>query len=239
MDEISEHVSEALFELRGVSQSYGKNGCEVSVLDTVDFTLHRGDTCAIVGASGSGKSTLLNILGLLERPVAGRVRFAGQDVMTASADALAHWRNRQMGFIFQAFNLLPRLSALDNVGLPLLYRHQTRSVARELALQKLDEVGLADRAGHFPADLSGGQRQRVAIARALVGQPSLILADEPTGNLDQACANDILELLLDLNRQQLVTLVMVTHDTGLATRFARRVEVVDGHLRECAEHVAA
>jgi len=228
-----------LFELHNVYQHYEHKRSNVCVLDKIDFILRRGDTCAITGASGSGKSTLLNILGLLERPASGRVMFAGHDAMRACPDTLAHWRNRHMGFVFQAFNLLPRLSALDNVALPLMYRNERRSVARERAARQLHAVGLSDRALHLPADLSGGQRQRVAIARALVGRPSLILADEPTGNLDQQCADDIMDLLLDLNRRHQVTLVTVTHDTRLALRFARQIEVAGGQLRETVGHVCA
>lgn len=239
MDEASNKSPTMLFELRGVSQCYGQGASAVRVLDNIDFTLSCGDTCAIVGASGSGKSTLLNILGLLERPVSGRVHFAGNDVMAVPADNLAHWRNRRLGFVFQAFNLLPGLDALDNVALPLMYRHQSRLSARACALQQLRAVGLSDRAHHRPADLSGGQRQRVAIARALVGQPSLILADEPTGNLDRHSANEVIELLLRLNREQGVTLVIVTHDAQLAARFARQIEVVGGQLRESAGREAA
>ena len=237
MDEDTNVRVPVLFELSGVSQFYGKGISMVRVLEGIDFTLDRGETCAIVGASGSGKSTLLNILGLLEQPVSGRAQFSGNDVQTASPATLAQWRNQHLGFVFQAFNLLPRLDALDNVALPLLYRNHPRQSARALALEQLSAVGLAHRAHHRPADLSGGQRQRVAIARALVGQPSLILADEPTGNLDQRSANDVIDLLLRLNDQQGVTVVMVTHDTHLAQRFARRVEVADGRLRECDEHV--
>jgi putative ABC transport system ATP-binding protein len=239
MGEVSGDGLAALFRLTGVRQHYGERSSVVCGLDAVDFTLQRGDTCAVVGASGSGKSTLLNILGLLERPAGGQVEFSGQDVMTASADTLAHWRNRHLGFIFQSFNLLPRLSALDNVALPLLYRNHTREAARALAAEQLQAVGLTHRAQHRPADLSGGQRQRVAIARALVGKPALILADEPTGNLDQHCANDILELLLGLNHDHQVTLVMVTHDASLAQRFGRRIEVSEGRLQERVEHVTA
>jgi putative ABC transport system ATP-binding protein len=237
MSEVTGSCSPIIFELSGVYQHYGPDTSAVRVLDNIDFILHRGDTCAITGASGSGKSTLLNILGLLERPAGGRVSFAGCDVMAASGDTLAQWRNRQLGFVFQSFNLLPRLSALDNVALPLMYGNQPRHIARERAADQLRAVGLGQRIGHLPADLSGGQRQRVAIARALVGAPSLILADEPTGNLDRQCADDIIELLLDLNRQHGVTLVTVTHDSRLAARFARRIEVTSGQLREYAGHV--
>jgi putative ABC transport system ATP-binding protein len=236
--ELEAHSSH-FFELHDVSQRYVRGSATLCALDTINFTLDHGDTCAIVGASGSGKSTLLNILGLLERPIRGSARFVGNDIVAACSNDLASWRNRYIGFIFQAFNLLPRLSALDNVALPLAYRNVPRKSAREFALAQLKAVGLADQAHYRPADLSGGQRQRVAIARALVGQPSLILADEPTGNLDPCCANDILELFLTLNRQQGVTLVMVTHDESLAARFMRKVEVVKGRLYESVGHVAA
>jgi ABC-type lipoprotein export system ATPase subunit len=237
MSEMTTSCLSTLFELQGVDQYYRLGKSSVRVLDNIDFILYRGDTCAITGTSGSGKSTLLNILGLLERPAGGRVSFAGQDVMAACTDTLAQWRNRQLGFVFQSFNLLARLSALDNVALPLMYAHQARSFARERAACQLQAVGLANKALHRPADLSGGQRQRVAIARALVTRPSLILADEPTGNLDQQCADDIIDLLLDLNLQHQVTLVTVTHDTRLAARFARRIEVADGQLHEYHGHV--
>lgn len=228
--------SSDLIVMRGVCQRYFKNGQNISVLADVSFILRRGSTCAIVGGSGSGKSTLLNILGLLERPACGNVQFAGCDVMNACSDELAQLRNRDIGFVFQAFNLLPRLSAVDNVALPLLYRGIDRWSARERALCQLQRVGLANRALHRPADLSGGQRQRVAIARALVGQPTLVLADEPTGNLDRRCATEVMELLLALNREHNVTLVMVTHDTALAECFQRRVEVIDGQLLDRSEH---
>jgi putative ABC transport system ATP-binding protein len=231
--------SSPLFTLRGVDQYYGSQKSSVRVLDNIDLTLYRADTCAIVGASGSGKSTLLDILGLLERPARGNVVFAGQDVMKASPDDLANWRNRSIGFIFQSFNLLPRLSAVDNVALPLTYRQLASEAARDLAMAQLRAVGLDHRAHHRPAQLSGGQRQRVGIARALVGQPSLILADEPTGNLDQQCARDIVDLLLGLNLSRQVTLVMVTHDASLAERFSRRIEVVEGRLLEFPGHAAA
>lgn len=239
MSEMANNHSTVVFELCGVHQYYGHAASSLCVLDNIDLTLYRGDTCAITGPSGSGKSTLLNILGLLERPAGGRLQFVGRDVMTAGSDTLAQWRNRQLGFVFQAFNLLPRLSALDNVALPLMYGNEPRHLARERAARQLEAVGLADRARHLPADLSGGQRQRVAIARALVGRPSLILADEPTGNLDRQCADDIIDLLLGLNHQHGVTLVTVTHDPRLAERFARQLEVVDGQLRESSGHVGA
>lgn len=191
-----------------------------------------GESCAIVGASGSGKSTLLNILGLLDRPDSGAYRFAEHDIFSVDGDRLAAIRNRLIGFVFQSFNLLPRLNALDNVALPLSYRGMPRREALERAEAMLARVGLAERAGHRPADLSGGQRQRVAIARALVGEPALILADEPTGNLDASTAKEVLELLLTLNRERQVTLVVVTHDPSLAARLGRQLTVRHGEVHE-------
>jgi putative ABC transport system ATP-binding protein len=236
MDVVTEVNTSSMLMLRDINQSYRRGAQIVPVLSHVNLLISRGETCALVGASGSGKSTLLNILGLLEAPASGQLMFAGQDLQRATPDQLAHRRNRDIGFVFQAFNLLPRLSALDNVALPLSYRGLSRQQARLRALEQLALVGLADRANHRPADLSGGQRQRVAIARALVGQPRLILADEPTGNLDSHTANEIMALLLELNRQQGVTLVMVTHDTALAARLDRQIRVVDGALHEDAVH---
>lgn len=227
-----------LLALRGVQQHYAGKEKVIQVLDNIDFILLRGQTCAILGESGSGKSTLLNILGLLERPAAGYFRFAHQDVMQASSRQLAHLRNREIGFVFQSFNLLPRMSALDNVALPLRTRGLSWRQARMRAAPQLERVGLEERAHHLPADLSGGQRQRVAIARALVGKPRLILADEPTGNLDSACAEQIMALLLELNREHGVSLVMVTHDKALAACFQRRVRVVSRQLFECSHHAA-
>ena len=228
--------SSGLLELHNVSQGYWRGGQSVSVLNDINLTILHGQSCALVGASGSGKSTLLNILGFLELPASGRVMFAGRNMLNAGADELARLRNRDIGFVFQAFNLLPRLSVMDNVALPLSYRGLPRRNARRQALEQLRRVGLADKAQDLPADLSGGQRQRVAIARALVGNPRLILADEPTGNLDRQTADEIMALLLGLNRQHGVTLVMVTHDTALAERFERLIRVVDGQLQERANN---
>jgi len=221
-----------LILIEGVSHCYRRGGVLLSVLCDVSLRIDRGETCVIQGASGSGKSTLLHILGLLDRPADGRFHFAGRDIMATDSDNLAEIRNREIGFVFQAFNLLPRLTALDNVALPLLYRGVSRRFARELAMTQLQRMGLAERAMHRPADLSGGQLQRVAIARALVGEPSVLLADEPTGNLDSTTAKDILALLLELNSVAAVTLVMVTHDTSLAALFERQIEVRDGALWE-------
>lgn len=225
-----------LLALHDISQYYFQGKQAVAVLKNINLIIRRGQTCALVGVSGSGKSTLLNILGLLERPTSGRLTFAGKNMLSATPDEWAHLRNREIGFVFQAFNLLPRLTAVENVALSLSYRGLSCREARRCALEQLDHVGLADRATYKPADLSGGQRQRVAIARALVGRPALILADEPTGNLDSSTANDIMALMLGLNRERAVTLVMVTHDQALAKRFDRQIQVIDGQLHEETVH---
>lgn len=224
--------SEPLIVLERVSHGYLMGGVLHSVLQDVSLTINRGQSCALIGTSGSGKSTLLNLLGLLDRPMSGRLLFDARDMSDASEDMRADLRNQWIGFIFQGFNLLPRLSALDNVALPLLYRGCPRIEARERALHQLEGVGLVEHAAHLPAELSGGQRQRVAIARALVGEPALILADEPTGNLDRSAAHDVMDLLLRLNREAAATLVMVTHDEVLAQCLERRLRVDNGALIE-------
>ena len=221
-----------LISLQGIGKRYQLAGQELCILNDVSLSISRGDSCGILGASGSGKSTLLNILGLLDLPNGGQYHFAGHDIFNASPDELAAIRNQQIGFVFQSFNLLPRLSALDNVALPLSYRGVSRHESVEQAQRMLEQVGLAERAHHRPADLSGGQRQRVAIARALVGKPSVILADEPTGNLDSGTAQDIMDLLLALNREQQVTLIIVTHDPNIADRLERKILVRNGVVQE-------
>ncbi|MCJ7958314.1 MULTISPECIES: ABC transporter ATP-binding protein [unclassified Pseudomonas] len=221
-----------LISLQGIGKRYQLAGQELNILNDVCLSIASGDSCGILGASGSGKSTLLNILGLLDLPNCGQYHFAGHDIFSASPDELAAIRNQQIGFVFQSFNLLPRLSALDNVALPLSYRGVSRHESVEQALRMLEQVGLAERAHHRPADLSGGQRQRVAIARALVGKPSVILADEPTGNLDSTTAQEIMDLLLGLNREQQVTLIIVTHDPHIAERLERKILVRNGVVHE-------
>lgn len=230
--------NQELIALREVGYDYRMGEQMHPVLQGVSIDIPRGQTCAILGASGSGKSTLLNILGLLDRPSSGQFHFDRCNMLEASADELALIRNREIGFVFQGFNLLPRLTALENVALPLIYRGYVRGRAHELAGAQLDRVGLGDRTHHRPADLSGGQRQRVAIARALVGNPSLILADEPTGNLDSVTACQIMDLLLELNREHRVTLVMVTHDAQLAERFDRRLDVCRGQVMDTSLNVS-
>ena len=227
-----EPLTNALVCVQGVSHVYGANTNVRPALHDVSLCIAAGQSCAIVGASGSGKSTLLSLIGLLDQPTCGHLYLAGRDMTQASADTRAMMRNQHIGFVFQSFNLLPRLDALDNVALPLLYRGIARQPARAAARLRLQQVGLAERLHHRPAELSGGQRQRVAIARALVGEPALLLADEPTGNLDSQTAGEIIDLLLALNREQAVTLVIVTHDQGIARRMQRCLHVSDGRVQE-------
>ena len=201
---------------------------QVPALRGVTFEVDRGEHVAIVGSSGSGKSTLLNLLGALDRPTSGHVRYHGRDVREMSDAELAQLRNGSIGFVFQSFQLLPRLTALDNVILPLVYRPGAPRRRRELALQALAQVGLADRVDHRPGELSGGQQQRVAIARALVTEPSLLLADEPTGNLDTRTGVEIMALLESLHADQGMALVVITHEREIAERATRRIELRDG-----------
>jgi putative ABC transport system ATP-binding protein len=211
-----------------VSKSYAAVAGGLPVLRRVTLSIHSGDMCALTGASGSGKTTLMNLMGLLDRPDSGEIHLGGLSVARLREDEAARLRNRHIGFVFQSFHLLPRLSALDNVALPLLYRGIAGPRRRQAAAIALDRVGLADRLAHRPDELSGGQRQRVAIARALVGEPALLLADEPTGNLDSQSADDILSLFLSLNRDSGMTMVIVTHDPTLAARCPRRIVMRDG-----------
>jgi putative ABC transport system ATP-binding protein len=219
-----------LIEIENVSKVYRMGENEVHALRQVNLSVDRGASVAIVGPSGSGKSTLMNIIGCLDTPSAGNYRLDGTLVSRMNDDALAAVRNRQIGFVFQTFNLLPRQSALENVALPLLYAGVSRRERREMALEALRKVDLADRAHHKPAELSGGQRQRVAIARALVNRPSILLADEPTGNLDQKVGREIIALFRRLNEQEGVTLILVTHDREIAQNARRQVEIIDGAI---------
>ncbi|NYF35939.1 ABC transporter ATP-binding protein [Stenotrophomonas sp. JAI102] len=225
------HSSAPLLELNGIRKEYQMGGETIVALDEVHLQVARGESVAFIGASGAGKSTLLNILGCLDRPTAGTYHLNGQDVASLDENGLARLRNREIGFIFQNFQLLPRASALDNVAHPLLYRAMKPAQRRERARHALQRVGLADRASHLPSQLSGGQRQRVAIARALCGEPSILLADEPTGNLDSRTGEAILalfhELLLDGH-----TLLVVTHESAVAERCGRVLSVADGRLAQ-------
>jgi putative ABC transport system ATP-binding protein len=221
----------ALIEARSLVKTYRMGDQVVQALDDVSLDIAQGEFVAIMGASGSGKSTLMNILGCLDRPSSGTLRLAGEEVAGLDGDALASIRNRRIGFVFQQFNLLPRTSAVDNVELPMVYAGVKPAERRTRALAALQRVGLGERAAHTPAELSGGQQQRVAIARALVNQPSLILADEPTGALDTHTSEDIMRLLSELNAQGM-TIVMVTHEADIATWARRRVVFRDGRIVE-------
>jgi putative ABC transport system ATP-binding protein len=214
----------------GVTKVYRLDGVEVRALDGVDLVVAQGDSLAIMGPSGSGKSTLLGLLGGLDRPTSGSLAFQGRDVAAMSDDELARVRNQVVGFVFQSFQLLPRTPAVGNVGLPLVYRGVGRAERRRLAVQALESVGLGHRLAHRPSQLSGGEQQRVAIARALVTEPAMLLADEPTGNLDSRSGEEVLGLLARLHAERGVAVVVVTHDPGVAERFGRNVVVRDGRL---------
>ncbi len=218
----------------GVARTYVKGLERIEVLRGADITLAAGDSVAVVGQSGSGKSTFLHLLGGLERPSAGEVTIDGRSLYARSPEELDVFRNRQVGFIFQFHHLLPDHAAVDNVAIPGLVARLPRAKARELATAALHRVGLGHRLQHKPGELSGGEQQRVAIARALLLGPGLVLADEPTGNLDPRTADEVMSLLLDLNREQGATLVVVTHSLELARRFPRVVRVVDGAFQEAA-----
>ncbi len=221
-----------MVELRGVSRRYALGGVVVTALREVDFVVHAGEMVAILGASGSGKSTLMNTLGLLDRPDEGTYALCGQQVGPLGDDARADLRNSRLGFVFQGYNLLPRTTALDNVLLPMLYDRAGRFPDPEArALAALARVGLAARTDHQPHELSGGQQQRVAIARALVTEPMLVLADEPTGNLDSATTEEILALFQSLNDAG-VTLAIVTHEDEVASACKRAVTLKDGRIVE-------
>jgi putative ABC transport system ATP-binding protein len=219
-----------LIRLRGVEKHYTSGPEVVRALRGVDLDVRQGEFVAIVGTSGSGKSTLMNILGCLDRPSAGLHEMLGADVGKQSGDERALVRNQWIGFVFQGFNLLGRTTALENVELPLLYRGGTAKERRRAALTALAEVGLLDRIGHTPGQLSGGQQQRVAIARALVTRPPLLLADEPTGNLDTRTSYELMALLQNLVRQQGITLVLVTHEPDIAACASRVLTVRDGRI---------
>jgi putative ABC transport system ATP-binding protein len=208
---------------------YRSGRLEVDALRDVDLEVRNGDFLAIVGPSGSGKSTLMNLLGCLDRPTSGTYRLAGEDVAALDDDALACLRNRTIGFVFQSFNLLPRTTALENVAMPLLYAGVPRADREARAREALERLGLADRMDHQPSELSGGQQQRVAIARALVAKPAILLADEPTGNLDSQSGADVLALLHELNAAG-TTVVLITHDGDVAVAAKRSVRVKDGRL---------
>ena len=217
-----------LIRLRGVTKVYGEGALAFAALKGVDLDIARGDFVAIMGPSGSGKSTAMNTLGCLDRPTAGSYLFQGVRVEGLSRDERARLRRRYFGFVFQGFNLLARTSALENVELPLLYRGESVRTRHAAAARALDAVGLKGWEHHTPGELSGGQQQRVAIARAIVTEPAVLLADEPTGNLDTQRSHEIMELILKLNRDQGITVLMVTHEADMANYARRIVRFVDG-----------
>jgi putative ABC transport system ATP-binding protein len=220
----------ALIELRGVTKAYRRDAIEIPVLDDVSMSVDEGDFLGLMGPSGSGKSTLLNLLAGIDRPTRGAILIGGTDITRLSERALASWRSRHIGFIFQLYNLIPVLTAYENVELPLLLTHLSKAERRDHVMTALGIVGLTERAKHYPRQLSGGQEQRVAIARAIVTDPTLLLADEPTGDLDAKSAADILSLLQRLNGEYKKTIVMVTHDPHAAERASRVVHLEKGTL---------
>jgi putative ABC transport system ATP-binding protein len=221
-----------LIELQNVYKIYGEGlESEVRALDGVSLQVERGEFVAIVGASGSGKSTMMNVLGCLDVPTYGSYHLDGQDVTQLSDRQLSHIRNKQIGFIFQGFNLIPTLTALENVELPLIYQGIGMSRRREMAQEALERVGLGKRGTHKPAEMSGGQQQRVAIARAIATRPPIVLADEPTGALDSKTGREVLGFLQQFNREG-STVLLITHDNGIAATARRIVRIMDGHIIE-------
>lgn len=222
---------QAVITLEGIKKTYVNGKLTVPVLHGIDLSIYEGEFTSIMGPSGSGKSTFMNILGCLDRPTEGSYRLDGQEVAHLSDDELAYVRNKRIGFVFQSFNLLPKLTALDNVALPMVYAGVSKQERKERASQLLTELGLGTRLDHMPAELSGGQRQRVAIARALANDPAIIMADEPTGNLDSKASLDVMHIFTELYEQGR-TIILVTHDPDIAEYAGRNVVLRDGLIVE-------
>ena len=224
-------MAENLIEIDRVSKTYTRGNNDVSVLSDLSLSIEQGDFLALMGPSGSGKTTLLNLIGGLDKPSGGSIAIGGQRIEALSQSALAKWRSRNVGFVFQFYNLLPVLTAQKNVELPLLLTSLSGSDRKKRALAALKIMGLEERSGHRPNELSGGQEQRVAIARAIVSDPELLVCDEPTGDLDRATADEILDLLQLLNEEHGKTIVMVTHDPKLAKKAKRKIKIKDGKIK--------
>jgi len=222
----------SLLEVKDLYKSYGSGPGKVEVLKGIDLTVEAGDTVALVGPSGAGKSTLLHVMGTIDRPSAGSVLFDGKEIFNLSDQPLAAFRNRSIGFVFQFHHLLPEFTAVENVMMPLLIGGEKKSVAQERAQGLLDDVGLSHRMNHRPGELSGGEQQRVAIARALVREPRLLLADEPTGNLDRRTSEEVHALLYSIQQRTGISLVIVTHNEQLAAGMGRTIRFVDGKIVE-------
>lgn len=218
-----------MIQLNNINKVYRTKTIETTALDQVNLNVAKGEFLSIMGPSGCGKSTLLNIMGLIDEPTSGQVIIDGQSISNYTSKATSRFRNEKLGFIFQSFHLIPDLTVIDNVELPLLYRNVNAKQRREMAAAALEAVGLGNRKSHFPSQLSGGQKQRVAIARAVVGRPAIILADEPTGNLDSVMGDEVMDILLKLNEEQGTTIVMVTHDERMAKKTHRLVRLYDGN----------
>jgi putative ABC transport system ATP-binding protein len=227
-DPFEKNVEMMMIRLTEVRKVYQTDTIETLALDNINLTVEEGELVSIMGPSGCGKSTLLNLMGLLDAPSGGKVALAGGTIDSWSDRSLARVRNEKIGFVFQSFHLIPDLSVTDNVELPLLYRTVRRDERRRLVREAVERVGLSARMHHYPSQLSGGQQQRVAIARAIVGRPSLLLADEPTGNLDSHMGDEIMGILEELNRESNTTIVMVTHDPRMAKRTKRTIRLFDG-----------
>lgn len=223
-----------MIELRGIRKTYQQGGNQIHALDGIDLTIQQGEFVAIMGPSGSGKSTLLNVLGALDKPDHGTYHLEQDEIGAMDDDAASDLRNRRIGFVFQSFHLLPRLTVLENVLLPQRYTATPDASAEERAKKLLTRIGLGERMGHLPGELSGGQLQRAAIARALLNQPALLLADEPTGNLDSKSAQDVLALLAELHGQG-QTMVLVTHDPNIAAKAQRTIHLKDGQVAEVVQ----